>query len=63
MEHGNALDGATNSNSLEGRYPSNSGAIKAFYKYKCCLPFIWELNDQMCGRSFRLTLNHYYSGP
>ena len=39
----------------------SSNALKAYYKYKSCMSFIWELNDQRMDRNPQLTLNIYYN--
>lgn len=50
MEHGKlqfmAIDREINSNSIEDRFMPSSNALKAFYKYKCHVSFIWELDNQ-----------------
>jgi hypothetical protein len=39
-----------------GRYVPRSSALKAYYKYRGCVSFIWELNDQRQGGNAQLGL-------
>jgi hypothetical protein len=50
------MDREVENNSLKGRYLPSSSALKAYYKHKCCVSFIWELDDQRWGRNSQLRL-------
>lgn len=45
------IEGKVDSNSLKGRYLPNSSTLKDYYKYKCCVSFIWKLNNQRWGNN------------
>ena len=43
------IESEVHTNTIEGRYLPSSSALKAYNKYKICMSFIWEPNDQRWG--------------